>query len=104
LEAALELVVAMQKLLSVAIDGSSTRDWEEPQCHRREGWDEGQLSTSHALRIQSAHYWLKQGKADQALKELRALSSSTWSHPSAVKTRLAVLQAAREMNEVTVKE
>ncbi len=102
--AALELVVAMQKLLSLGIDDSSTRDWEEPRCHRREGRDQDQLSMSHALRIQNAHYWLKLGEADQALWELKALSSKAVSHPSALKARLAVLRAAREMNEVTVKE
>ena len=102
--AALELVVAMQKLLPLGIDDSSTRGWEEPQCHKREGRDQGQLSLSHALRIQSAHYWLKLGEAAQALRELKALSSSAWSHPLAVEARLAVIRAAREINEVTVKE
>jgi hypothetical protein len=58
----------------------------------------------HALRVQSAHYWLKLGEADQALQELKALSSSAWSHPSAAKARLAVLRAARELKEVTVQE
>lgn len=101
--AALELVVALQKLMHSADYTLSARNQEAP-CRRREGGqDQGSLSMSHALRIQSAHYWLKLGEADQALRELKALSSSAWRHPSAVKARLAV-RATREMNEATISE
>jgi hypothetical protein len=102
--AALGLVVALQKLMPWAGDNSSARNREKQECTRPEGHDQGQLSMSHALRIQSAHYWLKLGEAEQALQELKALSSSAWSHPSAVKARLAVVRASRERNEATVQE
>lgn len=65
---------------------------------------EGQLSMSHALRIQSAHYWLKLGEVDQAILELGALSDKACNHPLAVKARVAVLRAARKLNEITVQE
>src|SRR5271157_3270054 len=71
--AALKLVVALQKLMPSASHNSSAPNQETPQCRRHERRDLGQLSMSHALRVQSAHYWLKLGEADQTLQELKAL-------------------------------
>ena len=62
------------------------------------------ISMSYALRIQSAHYWLELGEVDQALLELGALSTNAFNHPSAVKTRVAVVRAVRKRNEVTARE
>jgi hypothetical protein len=97
--AALQLVVAMQNLRQAEGHDFSP---QKPQCDWREG--EGQLSMSHALHIQSARYWLALGEVDQALLELGALSTDAFNHPSAVKTRLAVVRAARKLNELTVQE
>ena len=63
----------------------------------------GSLSLSHALRIQSARYWLRLGEADQALRELEALPSRTWLHPLAVEARVAALRAAGQTNAVVHK-
>jgi hypothetical protein len=93
--AALEMVVALQKLMP---QSSASR----PECDRREIY--GQLSMSHALHIQSAHYWLELGQVDQALLELGALSTSACNHPLAVKARLAAVRAARKLNELTFRE
>jgi hypothetical protein len=98
--AAVELVVALQKLKPEA-----SRDFSPPNRREPErGGRENQLSMSHALRIQSAHYWLKLGEVDQALLELGALSTKACNHPLAVKARVAVLQTARKLKEVTVQE
>ena len=102
--AALQLVVAMQKLIPCGGHTLFARDSEKPQCHRREIRDHGKLSMSHALRIKSANFWLELGEAHQALQELKALPSNAWSHPLAVKARMAVLRVARERNEATVQE
>jgi hypothetical protein len=95
--AALELVVALQKLMPPASHDSSA---QEPEFRRHEG----QLSMSHALRIQSAHYWLELGEVDQALLELGALSADACNHPLAAKARVAVVRAARKLNESTYQE
>src|SRR5260370_5786427 len=47
--AALELVVAMQKLIPSVGYTAFSRDWQKPECHRREIQDQGKLSMSHAL-------------------------------------------------------
>jgi hypothetical protein len=52
------------------------------------------LSLSHALRIQSARYWLRLGETDQALRELEALPRRAWLHPLAAEARVAALRAA----------
>ena len=95
--AALQLVVAMQKLRS-----AQSQDFpaQEPDCCKTEG----QLSMRHALHIQSARYWLELGEVDEALLELGALSTDAFNHPSAVKTRLAVVRATRKLNELTLQE
>jgi hypothetical protein len=98
--AALELVVVLQKLKPEASRDFSPSTRREPEC----GGCEGQLSMSHALRIQSAHYWLELGDADQALLELGGLSASASEHPSAVKARVAVVRTIMKRNEVTVQE
>jgi hypothetical protein len=102
--AALQLVVAMQKLIPRTGHTPSSFDSDTPGCHRREVRNHSKLSMSHALRIKSANFWLELGEADQALQELKALPSSAWSHPLAVKARMAVLRVARERNEATVQE
>ena len=91
--AALELVVALQK-----------SNPKHPECRRRMNQSRDRLSMSHALRIQSAHYWLDLGEADQALRELEALPSRAWNHPLAVKARVAALRATGETNAFTVGE
>jgi hypothetical protein len=88
-----EATEAMQKLMLPASHDSCL----EP--HRRER----HLSLGHALRIQSAHYWLELGEVEQALRELGALSTNAFNHPTAVKARVAVLRAVRKRNEVTGK-
>jgi hypothetical protein len=88
-------VVALQKLISPTKDDSSAWSRNKPEF----GGCEGQLSMSHALRIQSAHYWLELGEVDQALLELAALSTLACNHPLAMKARVAVLQAVRKRNE-----
>ena len=95
--AALDLVIAMQKLMPPAARDCSTRNLDRNR-------PEGQLSMSHALRIQSAHYRLKLGEVDQELLELGALSAGASEHPSAVKARVAVVRTIRKRNEVTVQE
>jgi hypothetical protein len=52
--AALDLVVAMQKLMRSANDNSCARNWKGSEHPQREGQD--QLSVNFALRVQSAHY------------------------------------------------
>jgi hypothetical protein len=91
--AALEMVVALQKVMP-----SASRDVFNQDPER------APLSLSHALRIQSAHFWLELGEVDQALLELGALSTKACRHPLAVKARMAVLQARRKLQEVTVRE
>ena len=44
------------------------------------------------MRIRSAGYWLELGEADQALRELEALSRADWNRPLAIKTRVAALK------------
>ena len=90
--AALELVVALHQ--------RTPREIRETQCRPQPE----ELSLGHALRIQSAHYWLQLGEIDQALLELGALSTTASNHPRAVKARVAVLQAIRNRNVLTVQE
>jgi thioredoxin-like negative regulator of GroEL len=97
-------VVALRELVPLASHTPFARNWEKPECQRREAPDQCELSLSHALRIQCAHYWLELGEADQALQELKALPSSVRSHPLAVKARIAALRAAKERHEATVQE
>jgi hypothetical protein len=90
--AALELVVTLQKLRPQSSGGFLT---EKPDTN---------LSLDHALQVQSANYWLALGEVEQALLELGALSEGASAHPSAVKTRIAIVRAIRKRNEVTVQE
>jgi hypothetical protein len=87
--AALELVLALQKL--VPPDSSSEEQ-------------EAKLSLDHALRVQSANYWLALGEVDEALLELGALSDAASEHPSAIKARVAVVRTIMKRNEVIVQE
>ena len=60
------------------------------------------LAIQDSLQIKSAELWLKLGEADQALKELEALPSRSWTSGWALRTRIAALGALRERDEVTV--
>ena len=49
------------------------------------------LSLQPSLQIKAAEYWLKLGGADQALRELEALPSTSWTCGWAMKTRIAAM-------------
>ena len=51
------------------------------------------------IRVKSAEFWLKLGRPDQALAEIQSLPRSAQNHPSVLKVHLAVVRAARELNE-----
>ena len=55
-----------------------------------------------SLQIKAAEYWLKLGEADQALRELEALPSRSWTHGWALKIRIAAMGASRERSEMKV--
>ena len=81
--AALEVVVAFQKLrepINIPI---------KPNPHSTSV--PSHLPLSHSVRIKSAEYWLVLGEADEAVRELEALPSSTWNHPWAVRVRVAAV-------------
>ena len=59
-----------------------------------------QLPFEHALRVRSAEFWLKLGKPDEAIMELRRLSRNSRRHPLALKVFLRAIRAVREMNEM----
>ena len=63
-----------------------------------------QLSLSHLIRIKSAEFWLILGDPDSALKELEALSSKTWNHPSGVKVRCDALEVMDERTGASVQK
>ena len=52
--AALDLVVAMQKLMRSASDSACARNWKGSEYPQPEGQD--QFSINYPLRVQSAHY------------------------------------------------
>ncbi len=56
------------------------------------------------LLIKAAEYWLKLGEPDQALKELEALTKSSWNHPSVLKVRVAALGALRQRRQMAVQD
>jgi len=87
----------MQERVPSVSDDLSAQDLERGRC-------EGQLSLGHALRIQSAHYWLELGEVNQALLELGALSTVAFNHPSAVRARVAVLRTVRTQGEAIVQQ
>ena len=60
------------------------------------------LPINDALQIKAAEYWLKLGEADQALRELEALPSTSWKCGWALKTRIAAMGVLRERNERTI--
>ena len=62
------------------------------------------LPINDAVQIKAAEYWLKLGKADQALKQLEALPHDAWNHPWAAKARVAAVGALRESHEFAVQE
>ena len=82
--AALEVVVAFQKLrepINIPIKPNPRPSTSFP----------GRLSLSQAIRVKNAELWLVFGEADQAVRELEALPSSTWNHPWAVRVKVAAL-------------
>ena len=63
-----------------------------------------QLSLSHLIRVKSAELWLILGEPDKALRELEALSSKSWNHPSAVKVRVGALEMLGERTGASAQE
>ena len=61
-----------------------------------------QLPLNQALRVKNAEYWLKLGKPDRAIGELRRLSDDSRRHPLALRIHLRAIRAVREMNEVAL--
>ncbi len=64
-----------------------------------------QPNTSHpyineALQIKAAEYWLKLGKADEALRQLEKLRRRTWESASAAAIRVAALGMLSERNGI----
>jgi hypothetical protein len=102
--AALELVVALQKLMTWSSQNSSDPNPKRPDCRWRRSQDHVPLSMSHALRVQAAHFWLKLGEANLAVRELERLPHHIRSHTAVVKARVAVTGVLRERSEATVKE
>ena len=98
---ALEVVVAIQEMrepTSFPINPKPhPANHDKPAPHQPTSMT-GQLSLSHSVRIKSAEFWLMLGEADEALRELEALFSKSWNHPSAIKVRVAAL---RELDERT---
>jgi len=64
----------------------------------------GRLSLSHAIQVKSAEYWLKLGKADEAVRALESLPQTASNHPSAIKVRIAALEVLRERTGEIVHE
>jgi hypothetical protein len=101
--AALEFVVAFQKLRETTSISTPNKPKTHAALHAGHNKPaphsatpvNGRLSRCHALRVKSAEYWLRLGEADQALRELEFLPKSAWNHPSAVKARVAALEALR---------
>jgi hypothetical protein len=60
------------------------------------------LAISDAIQIKAAEYWLKLGEADEALRELEALSSRSWKCGWALKTRIAAMGMLRGRDEMAV--
>jgi hypothetical protein len=104
--AALEFVVAMERLRSSIASSGTTCGKPNPSTCRLESTAgararvrepntyQGQLRLSHALRVKSAEYWLKLGEPEQALLELRALPKSVQSLSCVLKVHLAAVHAA----------
>ena len=63
-----------------------------------------QLSLSDLIQIKSAEYWLILGDPDGAVRELEALSSTSWNHPWAVKVRSDALEVMGERAEAMVQK
>ena len=60
------------------------------------------LPINDALQLKAAEYWLKLGEADQALRELEALPSTSWQSGWAVKTRIAAMRVLTKRGKMTV--
>jgi hypothetical protein len=101
----LEFVVAVQKLREPlnAIEIQAPTN-QENSTSQQPSLINNQLSTSHAVRVKSAEYWLERSQADQALRELEALATQAWNHPLAVKARVASIGDLNERSQLTVQE
>ena len=64
----------------------------------------GHLPLSHSVRIKSAEYWLVLGEADEAVRELEALPSHSWNHPSALKVLVAAVEVLGERTGAIVQK
>ena len=62
------------------------------KCKTQSAAPKGRLSLSYAIRVRSAELWLMPGEADEALRELEALSKGAWNHPWAKQVRIAALR------------
>jgi hypothetical protein len=63
---------------------------------------EDALPIDHAVQVKSAEYWLKLGEADQALRELEVLPTTSWNHDWATKIRDAATAVLRGRDEMPV--
>ena len=99
--AALEFVVEMQRLTNPAWPCMNrfklTR--RRPRAHTSHPVAQNPIALKHALRVKSAEFWLKLGQPDAALQEIESLPEKLQSHLSVLRVRLAIVRAARELNE-----
>jgi hypothetical protein len=102
--AAIEFVAALHKLIPWPSLESSCPGRGDPNVREHSERASGLLSMEDTLRVRSARCWLELGEPDEALRELEALPSRAWNHPSAVKVRLAALRALGPRKEMTVQE
>ena len=58
------------------------------------------LPIEEAVQVKSAEYWLELGEADQALRELEGLPTTSWNHGWATKARDAALAVLRGRDEM----
>jgi hypothetical protein len=69
--------------------------------HQAKGPDQA-LPINDAIQIKAAECWLRLGEADRALRELESLPHKAWSHPSAVRVRVAAIEMLKGQSEMAV--
>ena len=99
--AALEFVVAMQRMRVPAWPCKARFKSFGRGSHKPNNAtaSESQIRLEDAIRVKAAEFWLKLGQPEQALLEIKSLPERLQKHPSVVKVHLAVMRAARELNE-----
>jgi hypothetical protein len=100
--AALEFVAGMQRWFPKASHIPAAMGPPAGELERVPNAARSQLSLSHALRVQSAEYWLELGEPEQALRELERLPEGSRSHPRAIRAGMAAVAALRERGELAV--